>query len=155
MTTLLLNLLLAIAWIALTGEFTPTNLIVGFMIGFMLLWAGRRAMGAPNYAERVVRTMLFALFFLRELLVANFRMAYVVLNPRLKIRPAVVAVPLDADSGLEITLLGNLITLTPGTLYLDCTSEVMYVHTIYVDDTDAFRRRIKEKYERPLMEILR
>ena len=68
-----------------------------------------------------------------------------------------MAIPLDARSDAEITLLANLITLTPGSLYLDVSQNrcVMYVHTMHVDDLDAFRRSIKDGFERRVMEVLR
>ena len=157
MTIFLLNTLLALAWIALTGTFTPTNYAFGFGVGYVLLALTRRLMPPSNYFRRVPMVIGFALFFLRELVKANLRMVRVVLSPRPAIRPAVVAIPLDVRSDAEIALLANLITLTPGTLYLDVSQDrcVMYVHTLYVDDLDAFRRAIKDGFERRVMEIWR
>jgi multicomponent Na+:H+ antiporter subunit E len=157
MTIFLLNTLLALAWIALTGTFTPTNFAIGFAVGFVLLWLTQRVMLPSNYFRKVPQVIGFVLFFLRELLQANLRMVVIVLSPRPAIRPAVVAIPLDVRSDIEITLLANLITLTPGTLYLDVSQDrcVMYVHTMHVDDLDAFRRSIKDGFERRVMEVLR
>jgi multicomponent Na+:H+ antiporter subunit E len=71
-------------------------------------------------------------------------------------RPAIVAIPLDLRSPLAITLLAQMITLTPGTLSLDVSSDrrVLYVHSMYVDDIDAFRRSIKDGFERRLLQVL-
>lgn len=157
MTMFLLNTLLALAWIALTGTFTPANFAIGFAIGVVLLWLTQRLMPPSNYFRKAPQVVGFILFFLWELVIANLRMAVIVLSPRPAIRPAVVAIPLDARSDAEITLLANLITLTPGSLYLDVSQDrcVMYVHTMHVDDLDAFRRSIKEGFERRVMEVLR
>lgn len=157
MTTFLINTLLALAWIALTGTFTPTNYAVGFAVGFVLLWLTQRVMLPSNYFRKVSQVIGFVLFFLWELLQANLRMVVIVLSPRPAIRPAVVAIPLDVRSDMEITLLANLITLTPGTLYLDVSQDrrVMYVHTMQVDDLDTFRHSIKDGFERRVMEVLR
>ena len=157
MTTFLLNTLLALAWIALTGTFNPTNFAIGFAVGFVLLWLTQRAMLPSNYFRKVPQVIGFVLFFLWELIIANGRMLLIVFSPRPAIRPAVVAIPLDARSDAEITLLANLITLTPGSLYLDVSQNrcVMYVHTMHVDDLDAFRRSIKDGFERRVMEVLR
>ncbi|NDJ76348.1 MAG: Na+/H+ antiporter subunit E [Chloroflexi bacterium] len=157
MTTFLLNMLLALAWIALTGTFTPVNFAVGFVVGFVLLWLTQRLIVPSNYFRKVPQVIGFGLFFLWELVKANLRMMAIVLSPRPDIRPAVVAIPLDARSNIEITLLANLITLTPGTLYLDVSQDrcVMYVHTMHVADLDAFRESIKAGFERRVMEVLR
>lgn len=67
-------------------------------------------------------------YFLWQLLLSNLRVAYDVITPRLYMRPGILAVPLDAEIDLEITLLANLITLTPGTLSLD-VSEIVARYT--------------------------
>jgi multicomponent Na+:H+ antiporter subunit E len=156
MNILLLNTLLALAWIALTGTFTPANLLFGFVLGYGLLAVTQRLMAPSRYFSTVPKVVSFALFFVWELLQANVRMALTVLSPRLRLRPAVVALPLDVRSDPAITLLANLITLTPGTLYLDISADrrVMYVHTIHVDDLDSFRQGIKNGFERRVRELL-
>lgn len=155
MTTFLFNTLLALAWIALTGTFTPVNFAIGFLVGLVLLWLTQRLMPPSNYFRKVPQIVGFVLFFLWELTKANFRMLVIVLSRNPAIRPAVVAIPLDARTNTEITLLANLITLTPGSLYLDVSQDrcVMYVHTMFVDDLDTFRYRIKRGFERRVMEI--
>jgi multicomponent Na+:H+ antiporter subunit E len=73
--------------------------------------------------------------------------------------PGVVAIPLDARTDAEITLLANLITLTPGSVSLDLSEDrrVLYVHAMYIDggDVEAYRRSIKEGLERRVLELLR
>jgi multicomponent Na+:H+ antiporter subunit E len=68
-----------------------------------------------------------------------------------------VAVPLDARTDIEITVLANLITMTPGSLAIDVSDDrrVMFVHSMFVDDPEAFRRSIKESLERRVLELLR
>ncbi len=157
MTLFLLNNLLALAWAALTGTFSPANLAVGFAVGFALLWLTQRLMQPSNYFVKVPQAVGFALFFFKELVVASLRVMLMVISPRPIMRPAIVAIPLDIQTDAEITLLANLITLTPGTLYLDVSQDrcVMYVHTIFVDDLDSFRQEIKQGFERRVMELLR
>ena len=88
-------------------------------------------------------------------MVSSLRVAYDVLTPTLHMRPAIVAIPLDAETDLQITILANFITLTPGTLSLDVSPDrkTLYVHAMYVDDVDAFRREIKEELERRVIEV--
>ena len=101
--------------------------------------------------------MRFAGFFLWQLLLSNLRVAYDVITPRLHMRPGIIAVPLDAKTDQEITLLANLITLTPGTLSLDVSEDrrVLYVHAMFVDSPDEVRDSIKNGFERRLLELIR
>lgn len=151
-----LNILLALAWVALTGQFTPTNFIIGYGLGYVLLWLVQRAAGPSTYFKKVRQVIGFTLFFLWELILANLRVAYDVITPQHHMRPGVVAIPLDIKTAAEITLLANLITLTPGTLSLDVSADrsTLYVHAMHIDDTERFRQDIKEGYERRVQEVL-
>ena len=151
------NILLALAWVALTGEFSPINFIVGFLLGFAALWITQRLRGQNIYFIKVRRVIGFGVYFLWEVAKANLRVAYDVLSPRQRIVPGIIAVPLDAKTDAEITVLANLITLTPGTLSLDVSEDkkVLYIHAMYVENVDQFRRELKDGLERRLLEVLR
>jgi multicomponent Na+:H+ antiporter subunit E len=154
---LLLNILLALVWVALTADFEPTNFIVGFILSYLLLGLLQRTLGTSDYFTRVRSTLVFILFFLWELLLANLRVAVIVLSPRLRVRPGIVAIQLDAVTPGEITLLANLITLTPGTLSLDVSTDrrVLYVHGLNIDDVERFRQEIKRGFEARILEVMR
>lgn len=151
----LLNVLLAVAWMALTGQFSPLNFVEGFALGYVILWLSQRVTGQSSYFAKAPLVMRFVVFYVWEFILANLRVAYSVLVPS-SLRPGVVAVPLDVQTDVGISLLVNLITLTPGTLSLDISADkqVLYVHSIRVDDADDFRRQIKEGLERRVMEVL-
>jgi multicomponent Na+:H+ antiporter subunit E len=157
MTLFLLNLLLSLAWIALTGQFTPINLIIGFALGYILLWIMQRS-GEPSiYFLKGRQVVHFILFFAWEVIVANIRVAYDVLTPRQRMTPGIIAIPLDVKTDREITILANLITLTPGTLSLDVSTDrrVLYIHAMYIQDVDQFKESIKNELEKRLLEVLR
>lgn len=152
------HLLLTLAWGAINGELSAANLVVGFLLSYVLLAVLERAgLTSPGYLLRVPRVLRFAGFFLWELFLSNIRVAQDVLRPRLSIRPGVVAVPLTVSTDLEITLLSCLITLTPGTLALDVSDDrsTLFVHALNVEDPDAFRRGIIDGFERRVLELLR
>lgn len=149
----LLNVLLALAWAALTGQFTPTNFAFGFALGFLALWLARRSLNSKGYFGQVGRVIWFVLFFIWELVLSNLRVAAAVLAPRVNLRPAIVAIPLDLRSDAQITLLANMITLTPGTLSLDVSDDgrTLYVHCIDITTADVLRRDIKQGFEQAII----
>jgi multicomponent Na+:H+ antiporter subunit E len=75
-----------------------------------------------------------------------------VITPHLKSRPGIVAVPLDPrlTSDAQLTLLANLISLTPGTLSLALSEDrrILYVHAMFVEDPDQVREEIKNGMEK-------
>lgn len=151
----LANLLLTFIWIALTGSFDFANVMFGFVLSYFLLWIITRGSGNVSYFKLVPRVVTFVFFFLYELVRANLQVAYEVSTPRLNMTPGIVAVPLDIKSDFEITMLANLITLTPGTLSLDVSEDkkVLYVHSMYITDKEEFIRGIKNGFEKRIMQI--
>jgi multicomponent Na+:H+ antiporter subunit E len=152
------NVLLALVWAAATGEFTLPSLLTGFVLGYAILFLARHALGTGWYVARVPRTAGFAAFYLWQLVKSNVRVAYDVATPGYQLRTGVIGIPLDAETDAEITLLANLITLTPGTLALDLSADrkTLFVHVMYLDpDVEKTRREIKDQLERRVLGVLR
>jgi multicomponent Na+:H+ antiporter subunit E len=156
MNLFLLNLLLAVIWAALWGSFTLTQLVVGFHVGFVTLWIAQPLFGGPSgYYLRAYRIVRLVLFFLYDLIMSSFRVAYDVLTPEDKSNPAILHMPLDVKSDIEILLVTNLISLTPGTLSLDVTPDrkTLIVHAMFADDPDAVIESLKSGMERMVKEV--
>lgn len=157
MTLLALHLTLMLLWAMATGALGLVNLAVGFVVGGLVLHFVGPALGDPRYAVRALGIVRLTLFFLKELVVSSVRVAVDVLRPTMAMRPALVAVPLDLKSDGAITLLANLVSLTPGTLSVDVADDrsCLYVHAMYGDDPEAVRRSIKHDFERRIQEVMR
>jgi multicomponent Na+:H+ antiporter subunit E len=157
MRIVLLAGVLAFAWSALMGQVNLATLTIGFTLGLLSLWvvaplfgpAGRRDLRRLPAAVRLI------LLFLYELIVSGFRVAWDVVSPGSKATPGIVEVPLDVKSGHEITLLANLISLTPGTLSLDLSEDrrILYVHSMYTDDPEQLVAEIKTTFEKLIIEV--
>jgi multicomponent Na+:H+ antiporter subunit E len=151
------NLSLSLVWVAMSGHFDVLNLALGFAFAYVVLYLLQRVMGRSAYFRKSLLLVRFAAFYVLEVVRSNLRVAVDVATPASRARPAVVAVPLDAQTDAEITLLANLITMTPGSLAIDVSDDrsVIYVHSMFVDDPEAFRRTIKDDFERRVLELLR
>ncbi len=152
-----LNIGLALVWVTLTGAFGPINLAFGFVLGYLTLRLAERVLGPSTYFSKMRRGSSFVLFFLWELLTANLRVAIDVLTPRARMQPRILAVPLDALTDTEITFFANALSLTPGTLSLDVSTDrrVLYIHAMYAADAEATRRAIKDGLERRVLALTR
>jgi multicomponent Na+:H+ antiporter subunit E len=157
MNRFLSNVFLAFVWALAGGLISLTSLTVGFVLGYLVLWVAQPVMPPTRYFRRLPAAVRFAGYFLWQLLLSNLRVAYDVVTPHLYMQPGIVAIPLDAKTDQEITLLANLITLTPGTLSLDVSEDrrILYVHAMFVDDADSVRDSIKHGFERRLLELMR
>lgn len=152
-----LTLLLAIGWAAATGNFTVANLIFGAVIGGFCLFLVRGQIGGRRFWNRALRVLSLAWLFLLELITSAVRIALLVLRPRLNLRPGFVAFPLTVTRDVEITLLANLVTLTPGTLSVDVSADGKYllIHAIDIADREELIRSIREGLEKKVMEACR
>jgi multicomponent Na+:H+ antiporter subunit E len=152
-----LTLLLAIGWGAATGNFTVPNLLLGALVGGFCLFLIRGQIGGARFWSKLVRVMSLALLFAAELILSAVRVGLLVLRPRLRLKPALIAFPLKATRDVEITLLANLITLTPGTLSVDVSVDrrFLLIHAIDVSDREALIRSIREGLEAKVMEACR
>ena len=154
---LTLNIILAVAWAALTGNITLSGLLVGYIFGSVALYITRPLFpGSELYFRRVWRWVKLIVLFLYELLVSSIQVVWDVLTPTHKSRPGIMSVPLDAKGEMEILFVTNLISLTPGTLSLDVTEDekTLYIHAMFADDPDAIREQIKTGMEKWVIEAM-
>lgn len=159
MTTIVLNLLLALVWTAITGTFTAENFALGLLVGFVALAATRSVPGLPSYSRRSVNAALLGLYVGYELVLSNMRVALDILRGPASQHPAVIDVPLDVRTDVEITLLAAAITLTPGTTAIGVSPDqrTMYVHLTNLrgNDVASARASIKAGFERRVLEVFR
>ena len=99
--------------------------------------------------------MKLTLIFFRELTLSNIAVLRVVLRPKMDIAPSIFAYPTDLRDDWEITLLSNLITLTPGTLVVHVSDDqrTLYIHAIDVDNIDDEIDSIKQTFEKAIKEV--
>lgn len=150
MNTFGLNIILAISWVAFTGSVSLVGLITGFVIGYGALWLIQPLIGTSTYFQRVTAWVKLVVMFHYELIVSSLEVAFDILTPRHRSRPAIIEVPLDVKTDTGILLVTNLISLTPGTLSLDVSEDrkTLLVHAMFADDPDALRKSLKDGMER-------
>lgn len=150
--SLLLNLILALVWMAIVGSFTGTNFLLGFLIGYLIIRIVQPLIETVHPVWRLWRLVELGIFFVRELFRASIQVAVDALTPETLLEPGVIAFPLDVDRAEEITFFANLISLTPGTMSLDVSDDrrTLYIHVMYIKnrDIEAERTRIKRDLER-------
>ncbi len=156
-TMLAVNLVLALIWMAMSGRFDAANLVLGFIFGYAVLFVLQRVIGRSAYFRKSLVLLRFAGFYVVDVVRANVRVALDVVTPASRAHPGIVAVPLDAKTDTEIAVLANLITMTPGSLAIDVADDrsVIYVHSMFVEDPEAFAQDIKDDLERRVLELLR
>lgn len=157
MTPFSINLILAFVWAALNGGIGLTSLLVGFLIGYAVMFILQPLFSSSNYCSKLYDGLLLVLFFFYELIVSSLKVAWDVLTPIQGSKPAIIAVPIDARTNAEVTVLANLVSLTPGSLSIDISEDRTHllVHAMFVDDPEVFKAEIKHGMEKRVLEAMR
>ena len=136
----LLAMLLISAWLLWSGLYKPLLLALGaFSCALTLLVARRMGyFGKDVFAFRYnLRLFGFWAWLGREIVKSSLEVARIVLSPKLRIEPKVVELDASDLDPVDQALLGNSITLTPGTLTLDVHEGRLLVHALTTDGADA------------------
>ena len=160
MNFLTINILLAFIWAHVTGEFTLGSFATGFLLGYIVLFIASPVLDSGSYIRKFPLVIWLFVYFLKELFLSSIRVAIDVLRPgSFKMHSGVIGIPLDVKTDFEITLLANMISLTPGTLSLDVSEDrkTLFIHAMYVDndDVESVRSVIKNGMERMVIKTLR
>jgi multicomponent Na+:H+ antiporter subunit E len=129
---LLLGLLMA-AWVLWSGQFQPLLLGLGAFSCLLTAYLTRRMGYFDNdvFALRFrLRLLSYWAWLAREVLRSSLEVARVVLDPRLPISPRTIEIKATASHPVDQAILGNSITLTPGTLALDVHRGKIQVHCL-------------------------
>ena len=146
--------LLLLFWLLLNGSLATDVLLVGAFASLLIAWLFRDGLAilsefraTPSAFAAAAR---YLVYFARELVKANLRLAGIVLAPSLPVRPGIVKTRTRLQSRMGRLLLANSITLTPGTLSVELDGEWLYVHwvTVETDDIDAATASIVAGFER-------
>lgn len=139
---LILFLLLAAAWVLWSGYLKPLLLGLGVLSCMLTVWIVRR-MGyfddetfAFHYDWRLLG---FWAWLGLEVVKSSIEVARVVLRPRIDVEPSLVDVDGRNLGPVDLAVLGNSITLTPGTLTLDAYEGRLLVHALTADGAAALQ----------------
>lgn len=129
----LMAVLLAAAWLLWSGFFTPLLLALGaFSCGLVVYLSYRMHLFDTDiFALRLsLRLFRFWAWLAGEVIRSSLEVARLVLSPKLPISPTVVEFPTICSHPVDRVILGNSITLTPGTLTLNIDGNNVLVHSL-------------------------
>jgi multicomponent K+:H+ antiporter subunit E len=151
------SLLLFAVWLLLNNTIAPGHLVLAafLAIAIPLLTSGMQD-PQPNI-HKPLTSLRYILMVIGDIIVANFEVAVLVLGPNKKLNPAFIAIPIDIEHELPITILASTVSLTPGTVSAEISEDKkwLYVHVLNLTNEEELIALIKHRYERPLREIFK
>lgn len=126
-------LLFVVSWLLWSGMYKPLLLVLGGFSVFISTIIAYRI----NYFKKRVYTLRFSFGIFRywgwlfvEVLKSSIQVTKIILKPSLNVTPVVIEVPRLARDDFQTMMLGNSITLTPGTITLDVDEDRLLVHAL-------------------------
>src|SRR5699024_9371501 len=110
------NLIISFMWMFLSETYTFPSFIVGYLLGIVLILILNKLVPGRFYLYRVLKIIQLILLFIKELISSNLEILRLVYKRKSEFEPGIFTLPTELKTDWEITLLANLITLTPGTL---------------------------------------
>jgi multicomponent Na+:H+ antiporter subunit E len=141
---------LTLVWALLWGDLGLASLLSGLGVAVFVVIVARPTgvRGVQLTSFHPASAVVFVLYFLVQLVRSSLQVAWEVITPGSSVNRAIISVPMHVSTDGLVTLVGNTITLTPGTLTVDVRSDrpdqppVLYVHALHFTDVDALRRDV-------------
>ena len=144
--TLGLAAALVVLWLFLWGDLSFANVLSGAAVAAVLLMVFPRARseGPVRHVVRPVALAHLALYFAYELVTSNLLLTREIMSRHSRIRTGVVACPLRTTSDGIVTVLANVLSLSPGTMMVEVLDgpPTLYVHVLLLHDVDDARRQV-------------
>ena len=152
----LLSLALLGLWLVLNRSLSVGHFALGGLMGIAipLLTAGLRPL--PVRIRKPSAVLRLALTVAKDTVLSNLTVARLLLSPASRKHPSgFVHIPLDLRDPNGLAVLAMVVCITPGTAWAELSLDrsMLLLHVLEVDDPEGIAAKVKERYERPLMEI--
>ncbi|MCC6611061.1 MAG: Na+/H+ antiporter subunit E [Burkholderiales bacterium] len=151
-----LPVFLAAMWLLLNDSLSPGNVALGIAFALLITAAVAALRPLPAWPRRLHVAAGLIWHVLHDIVRSNFAVGRIILGATRR-QPNIefICIPLDMRDPHGLAMLSIIITGTPGTVWAghDTENNVLTLHVLDLQDEAAWVRTIKERYERPLMEI--
>lgn len=151
----LLSAALLLMWLLL-NSFSLGHLLLGSVIAVTASWAMSALEPSKPRIKRwdIIVRMLW--IFLLDITKSNIAVVKIILGgDRYKAQPGFVSIPLELRDRTGLTILACIITSTPGTAWInfDPRKGTLLIHVLDLTDGTDWKKLVKTRYEKLLMEI--
>lgn len=141
-----LHILLAIALAAFSNALSPLGIALAFFLTYLVLKLGAAMTGASTYLRRLESGLCFIFWYVKEVFKASIDVARVVFGSNCNPAPAIIKMRLRRRDDRMATLVGLLLTLTPGTMALEYNSDTgeLFIHALDAHSVESIEGGVRE-----------
>ncbi len=121
---------LFVLWVMLSGQYDLIHLGLGLSLSFLVAWINS---GHSPFVPRFQlwgRILLYLPWLFVKIVQSSLHVTKLILNPSLPIHPQLIRYQSRLQEPSAVVLLGNSITLTPGTITAEVNSRELLVHAM-------------------------
>ena len=127
-------LFLWLMYLGLTANLEPSNLVVGLVIAVTLtafLHPDKLRIDLRQVPGATWALVRYVVVVAKDVIQGGIQVARLVLDPKLPVKPGVIAIPSGSESEWATALSAHAITLSPGAMVMEIGEHgVMYTHTL-------------------------
>ncbi len=145
-------LALFVIWLLLTESYTPAHMALGLVASFGVALLNTEVGRPPAVAIRWLQLLRFFPWLFGRILVSGLHLSFLILHPKLPIAPALIRYRTKLGHESGIVLLGNSVTLTPGTVTAEAQPDELVVHAM---DDESLQDLQSQRLERKVADVFR
>jgi len=152
----LLPVALLAMWLLLNDTFSAGQVVLGLLLVALVILAAASLRPLPAWPRRLHRAIGLIVNVTLDIIRSNLAVGSIILGTsRRQPRIGFMKIPLDMRDPHGLAMLTIIVTATPGTVWSghDVENNVLTLHVLDLQDEAVWVRTIKQRYERPLMEI--
>ena len=134
---IILIVLLSVFWVFLSGKYDIFYLLLGGVSITLVVLLNRRVISLNFYSQersnasfRIHRLFVYIPWLIWEMLLSSLQVAVIILSPKMPINPSIIRFKVKLPNMTSKVILGNSISLTPGTLTIDIEGDEFLVHAL-------------------------
>lgn len=146
-TVMLKTCVFVLIWLLLSESFDWMHVGMGIVVAFGVAWLNTER-AAVRVSIHAWQMLVYFFWLVGRILHSGFHVSRLILHPDLPIDPKMIRHQCALQDDPSIVLLGNSITLTPGTITVEVDARDLVVHTM--DDSsadDVISRRIEQRID--------
>ena len=139
-------LALFVIWLLLTESSSPVHLALGLLASFGVALLNTEPDRSPEVAVRWLRLLPFLPWLFGRILASGLHLSFLILHPKLPIAPSLIRHRIKLGHEAGTVLIGNSVTLTPGTVTVEAQPNELIVHAMDEESLGDLRsQRLEQK----------
>ena len=137
-------------WVLLSGRLDAFHLSVGFLGAALIAWVNTKSRHLDEPPLPLARIVLYLPWLFWKIVKSSLNITKIILDPKLPVNPRLIQYRTDLGNNTAVVLLGNSITLTPGTVTIEVSSNELVIHAL---DDGSSRGLESRTMERKIAEV--